>query len=133
MDFVVKSEKNLSRILHQVEEGEVNPLEALEAYKRFSALLEDFKKKVIPYGYDEMDKYSEKEVSYGGAKFSVSSGGRYSYSHDEEWTSLNNAKKARESLMQQAYKTDGELVVDGEIIPEASYSPNAKSITIKLK
>ena len=106
----------LEEIKQGVLEGNINPLSALEAHKRMEAYLKEFKASIESVAEDELSKYGEKEVSFGNAKFSISSGGRYSYRHDEEWSMLNKALKEREKQMQTAYKTEGEMVINGEVI-----------------
>lgn len=124
--------ERVEEIKQGVLDGDINPLNAMEAVKRMDEYLSDLKKSITDIALDELDKYGEKEVTFGNAKFSKSSSGRYDYSNDEEWVALNNAKKEREKTLQTAYKTKGELVVDGEVINKPIYKANKESIKIKL-
>lgn len=125
--------ERLEEIKQLVLDGDINPLNALEAHKRMSDYLSEFKSAIEDLAKDEYYKHGEKKVSFGGAEFSISQGGRYDYSNDEEWRALNNAKKEREKLLQTAYKTEGDLVVDGELIEKPKYNHNKESVTVKLK
>lgn len=123
----------VEEIKQGVLEGNINPLNAMEAVKRMEEYLSDLKKSVTDIALEELDKFSEKEVDFGGAKFSKSQSGRYDYSNDSEWSALNNARKEREKLLQTAYKTKGEFVLDGEVIEKPNYKSNKEGLKIKLK
>lgn len=116
-----------------VKEGEINPLNFLAALKKLEQEIQLCKTLVEEEALDEIDKYPEKTIELDGFSVTQTSGGRYSYKEDGEWKELEKNKKNREKQMQQAYKTEGELVIDGEVIPPADYIPNKKSISIKIK
>ena len=73
----------------------------------------------------------ENPIKYNGFKIEQSSGGRYDYTTNEYWISLNKEIKEIEKKMQLASKVNGEIADEnGEIITSAIFKQNKISYKI---
>ena len=126
-------------IVAEVNNGNVNPLEAF-VYLNFMAKIADAaKKKLLDQAIDEADKYPEKEVELYDATVTVKNGaGRYDYSGIKEIEEKEKELMELKEKAKSAYaaKLAGNIITDketGEIINPAKYKPNSKNITIRFR
>lgn len=129
----------IDNVISEVKSGSIP---ALPIYIKSKTVLKQFDrldKEIKNDALEEASRYSEKNGVIDGVAWEYKNGsGRYNYSCDEEWCSydeqikkLMQLKKEREEKMKLAYKTDGELVIDGEIIPKPKFTPYSDSISVK--
>lgn len=112
-------------IVQKVKDGEKNVLDVFpliyEMKKSFSELESELKEYVI----QEREKYDKKEsVVKHGYEISVMTRTSYSFSHDEHWEAINQARKNRETMLKKAFKMNekNQTLTDpetGEIVPPA--------------
>lgn len=129
---------NFDSLVSLIKCGEVPALTPYIASKKLLKRLEQFDKEIRENALEEASRY-ESKFTFDGVEVEYRQGaGRYSYSHDEEWAALKEQenkiaelRKQREELMKTALRTQGELVVDGEIIPPAKVSYNQDSLIVK--
>ncbi len=77
------------KIIAQVSEGNVNPLDAMVKLTYLQTVVEAALKVVRAKAVDEADKYPEKNFSDYGAEFQLKEAGiKYDFSEDEEWRQL---------------------------------------------
>lgn len=112
-------------LVEQVKNGEVSSLDVFpriyEMKKSFGELESELKDFVI----DEREKYDKKEqVIRNGYEISIMSRTSYSFSNDDHWEAINQARKNREAMLKKAFKMNekNQTLTDpetGEIIPPA--------------
>lgn len=74
------------KIINQVQEGNINPLDAMVKLTYLSTAIDGALKVIRPLAVDEADKYPTKTFTDYGAEFQVKETGiKYDYSVSEEW------------------------------------------------
>ena len=74
------------KIINQVQEGNINPLDAMVKLTYLSTAIDGALKVIRPLAVDEADKYPTKTFTDYGAEFQVKETGiKYDYSGSEEW------------------------------------------------
>ena len=129
----------IDNVISEVKNGNIPALPSYIKSKRLSKQLDRLDKEIKEDALEEASRYSEKNGVIDGVAWEYKNGsGRYDYSCDAEWCGydeqikkLAQLKKEREELMKTSYKTDGELVIDGEIIPKPTFTPYSDSISVK--
>lgn len=133
----LKFNMDLEELKHNLQEDEIDCLLFLGQLKRLENEFKELKQAALENALEEFDRYNEKSVKLGGYTFAKTQSGRYSYKHSEEWLKINNSQKDYEDLMKQSYiaaKKDNNIIdSDGEIVPQAYYTSNSPSISIKIK
>ena len=88
-------ETAVDSIYFLVEEGKINPLQALATLSAFEKAFGDAKKSIMDFAITEAEKYPTKTIEMYGASFQLKeSGVKYDYSHDDEWNQTNGQIKA---------------------------------------
>lgn len=133
----------LSEFTIQVEEGNINSLDAYIAVKEIEKIISGDKSSVgileqlRDLAIDEAEKV--KGESYKGYKVELKQGGRYDYSHiskisdlKQEMKPLEQSIKELQKVAQTAFKIGHTMVDDetGEVIEPAKYIPYATSIVL---
>lgn len=129
----------IDNVISEVKNGNIPALPSYIKSKRLSKQLDRLDKEIKENALEEASRYSEKNGVIDGVAWEYKNGsGRYTYSCSDTWNQLNEQKKKIEALMKEeeekmklAYKTDGELVIDGEIIPKPKFTPYSDSISVK--
>lgn len=104
---------HLSRFAEAVDNGQTNPLKAYVEIKRLSQLLDQIKDTLQDQAIGERMKYGKEEVVIDGYKVEQVPGRKnWKYDHSSQWQSINERRKAIESLMQNSYA--GASIIDGE-------------------
>ena len=88
------------RILSIVDDGMIDPLQALASITAYSMVFEEARKKVLPLALAEAEKYTEKTIDRYGVQFQKKETGvKYDFSEDPEWVELNEQMKAKQALL----------------------------------
>lgn len=73
-----------------VEEGYVNPLQALAAISAYEQVFATAKKAIQDFAINEAMKYPDKTINAYGAQFQLKETGvKYDYSQDQDWNDIN--------------------------------------------
>jgi hypothetical protein len=121
-----------------VASGSVNILPVYVAAKRVNEYLTAFTKEVQDAATREAGAYGEKSFSIQGAKIEMAEVGvTYDYSHDEEWSTLQNIitevkakQKERENFLRALKQPMQALSEHGEVL---TIQPPVKKSTTSLK
>lgn len=124
-------------IVDRVSSGEEDALETYIKAKALDTVVSDIIKNIKVDALEEAEKYDKEEAMLLGCEFSVKNGAtRYSFDHDETWSSIDKQikeltaqRKAREKKMIDATNY-AELIDDetGEVIPPAAIQSSGSSI-----
>jgi hypothetical protein len=125
-------------IAKQVQDGTLNPLEGLakvkEIQKQFEEELEKALFIIMPDAISELEKYGG-SAKLNGRAFSITSGGRYIYSADEEYKKIEEQLKKRAAVLlaaTKAYSSGNRFITDdGEEVLPVEFKPNKTSISVK--
>jgi ribosomal protein L22 len=129
-----QTEATIYAIQADVNEGNINALEAWTKLRLLASQLDEVIDTLQPLAVQQADNYNGKQFEAFGVKFEKREGTRrWSY---PEFTPLMQAKeraKAIESLMQNVYATGKELVdmETGELIPAATCTFSKPTLAIK--
>lgn len=111
-DFLVPTKSDIQNqvtaIVGQVKDGNINPLRAYGLLAALEKMAGDAKKAIAEQAINEAEKYPEKEIGVYGAKFQVKETGvKYDYSSDPEWRDYQEQidivraqQKGRETVLQ---------------------------------
>lgn len=127
-------QNNVDLIVHGVENGDINALDAFASFKRIEKIFKDAKDKVDSLAYSEAEKYNEKTFSYSGVKFTVKQGAeRLNYEEDEVYFDLKQQLKQREELLKVASRSK-EMIFDsnGIEVPKVSSKFDKSSLQLKF-
>ena len=126
----------LETTAHKVSEGEYDALMLWKELKQIESVIKEIKADLIDDVTEQWELHGESEVKLHGATFTKSVGGRYDYSHIQEWKQKKAELKDIETSAQEAYKQQqkGVNMVDeeGVVAEAAAYKPNKESISVKL-
>lgn len=127
--------EEILKLVSDVENGDINPLEALTKVKELEDLVKDAKAKISEDAITEYEKHGEKTVDIYGYEISYTASGRYTYSNNNDWVNIDNSRKELEKKMQAAYKAAMTMLDEatGEMIPAAEYKANKPSLRLKKK
>lgn len=89
-DFLVPTKSDIQNqvtaLVGQVEDGNINPLRAYGLLAALEKMAGDAKKELTEAAITEAMKYPEKEIGVYGAKFQIKETGvKYDFSNDPEW------------------------------------------------
>lgn len=89
-DFLVPTKSDIQNqvtaLVGQVEDGNINPLRAYGLLAALEKMAGDAKKELTEAAIAEAMKYPEKEIGVYGAKFQIKETGvKYDFSNDPEW------------------------------------------------
>lgn len=98
-----------------------NPLPVFTKLTMIERAIKELKSEIQDVAIAEVEKYGKEDVVYDGYKLSVASRSIWNYKHDEVWNQINDQRKNREKLMQQASGQGIELIdtETGELVPPA--------------
>lgn len=117
-------------VLAELDEGFYNPLEIHICLKAMEELVKKLKEGIANEAISEAEKYGEKEFDYKGSKVILANRRTYDYSQDATWSSLDEEKRKRETML----KNISEPMADpntGELIYPAAFKVTP-SISITL-
>jgi hypothetical protein len=125
MDILKKKE--------QVLNGNYNPLQLMKELTELEKAIKEAKSEIMEEAINEFDKHGAKTIKEYGYEISSTQSGRYDYSNNPDWNSLNNDRKELETKMQAAYKANGSVIDEetGELIEPALYKSNKASLRFK--
>lgn len=78
---------------------------------------------------EELEKYDKQHLM--GVEINIGGSTKYDYSHNEEWARIEKRRKEIEKEMQTAAKQDGEMTIDGVLVPPARVKTSSVSVTPK--
>jgi len=125
-------EDEVTYLLNQVEEGNINPLDVYAIFKQSKLLIDEAIAQVEPLAQREAEMYSEKSFEQSGFTFEKRNGAtRYSYNHIPEVFVLKQKLKETEAKYKHAFLSTQKGLMpiseDGEelILPKVSYSKDS--------
>jgi hypothetical protein len=127
--------EKIAHITQQVEEGWLNPLEALIELRRIADIVEAAIDYVKPLAVDRATDWKEKTFLYKGVEIRKMDGTRrWSYPDFEPYMIAKTQVKRLEGLMQQVTESGRELcdIVTGEIVPPAKVTYTAPTLALKF-
>ena len=102
--FFKMREEEVSHLLEEVEEGNIEALSTYANFKRCKDLFEQASKQIEPQAQEEANLYAEKTFSDFGFTFEKRNGStRYSFSHIPRIAELKKEIKEIEEKSKQAY------------------------------
>lgn len=109
--------------IQQVDNGEVNPIDAALKLKALEEFIKDAREKLNSYAIDELYKHQNGKVSIYDAKIEIAETGvKYDYSTDIVWQRLKqenevtaSALKTREELLKKIPAGSQLVDEDGEV------------------
>lgn len=119
----------IQKIVSEVSDGNVNPLEAFIFLNWCEKVAKAAKDQLKEQAIDEAEKYSEKDITAYDATVTVKNGaGKYKYP---------DYIKGLQEQHKQAYKAglEGNTITDeeGTVIEAAEYTPGSQTLNIKFK
>lgn len=131
----------ISEIITKVQKAEDGDIDALLAYvelKRVAKVLEDSLKQIQPLALSEANKYGQKSFKAFGSTITLKANpGQWKYEGCPDVLSASKNLKALQESAKDAYKlaVKGQIMVDSDsvIVPPASYTPGADSISVSDK
>lgn len=131
-------EKQITDLVEQVKNGEIDGLKAYIELKRLEKTLSESIKTVQEFALTEAAKYGQKTFEFHNAKIELKSGaGTWKFDSYEKYNSVKTQLKSIEENMKAAYNASQKMqtVVDesGEIIPPAQYIAGKDTLAVMLK
>lgn len=128
----IKVAEVVANITTLVENGDINPLEAIVSLKKLEEIVKQAKSKINEAVIDEATKYG-KSFNFGDAEITnKSSAGRYDYSNIPEVVSMEIELKALKDKHKAAIKNNVVDLETGELIVAPIYKGGKEIISIKL-
>tara|TARA_R110002020_G_scaffold328548_1_gene544468 strand:- start:789 stop:1232 length:444 start_codon:yes stop_codon:yes gene_type:complete len=125
-------EDEVTHLLTQAEEGNINPLDVYAIFKQSKILIDEAIEQVEPLAQSEAIKYPERTFEQSGFTFEKRNGAtRYSYDHIPEIFELNQKLKYAQAKYKHAYLSQQKGLLtaskDGEemIMPKVTYSKDS--------
>jgi hypothetical protein len=132
-NVIEKTAQGINAIVEAVENGVVNPLDAIASFNKLEKLFKEAKVKIDELARDEAEKYTAKTFTFGNVEFTRKDGAKkLNYSEDLLYSNLQAQLKAREELLKVAQKS---TIYDDEgvEVPKVSISHNKDSLMVKFK
>jgi hypothetical protein len=123
-----------NKIIEQVKEGDLNPLEVYVKHIKQKKLHESISKEVYKLAIEEAEKYDQKTFREYDSEINISgTGKKYNFEEDLEYFTLKSQLKEREELLKKAVLIKEDIVgEDGEVVPKVSLkSAGGTKLTIK--
>jgi hypothetical protein len=131
---LTQTEATIYAIQADVNEGNINALEAWTKLRLLASQLNDVIDTIQPLAVQQGDNYQGKQFDAYGVKFEKRDGTRrWVYPDFTPYTQTKERAKALESLMQNVFATGKELVdmETGELVPPASCTFSKPTLAIK--
>jgi len=126
----------IEKIISQVREGVLNPLDAYIQLKSIESQAKEALILLADEALVESKKYGEKSFTYKNAKVTVkSNAGTWDFKHINGWVSVAEKKKEFEEAAKMAYKTKGKSIqfdMNGEEIEAAKYMAGRDGISVQI-
>ena len=127
--------QQIAHITQQVEEGWLNPLEALIELRRIADIVEQAIDYVKPLAVDKATDWKEKTFTFKGVEVRKMDGTRrWSYPDFAPYVEVKAKAKALEGLMQKVSESGAELFdsATGELVPPATVTYSAPTFALKF-
>ena len=124
--------------VQKAEDGDIDPLLAYVELKRIAKVLEESLKQIQPLALAEANKYGQKSFKAFGYSITLKANpGQWKYDQCPDVLTASENLKALQESAKDAYKLaiKGQIMADGDgvIVPPASYTPGADSISVSDK
>ena len=130
----IKVDEVVANITTSVENGSLNPLEAIVSLKKLEEIVKKAKSNIADVVIDEAAKYSENTFNYSDAEITKKlSAGRYDFSNIPEVVAKELELKALKDKHKAALKSNVIDLDTGELIQAPIYKGGKEIISIKLK
>ena len=125
---------NIDTIKQDVEQGNIDALEAYVKLKSIEKELKESLSMVQEFALQEAEKYGQSEFEAYGASVNVKhSSGRWSYKELPWWNTYQLEQDAAKEAYKMGQKGQKLVTEDGEVIIPAEFTPGKLTLSIRIK
>ncbi|MCK5616208.1 hypothetical protein KAR91_80845 [Candidatus Pacearchaeota archaeon] len=125
---------NIDTIKQDVEQGNIDALEAYVLLKGIEKELKDSLNMVQEFALQEAEKYGQSEFEAFGASINLKNGpGRWNYKELPWWNTYQLEQDAAKEAYKMSQKGQKLITDDGEVIIPAQFTPGKLVLSVRIK